>query len=269
MNTLETALLSYLFNALWQVPLILAAAQIAARLTARRSSSLFQHRIWTTALILETILPAFPAHALSITWSLLTNLWRHSLTPATAQITITATTTYGHSTLHLAAPILTAIASLFIGAVLYPTARLTYSLLKTRHLRHTSPPHTHTAQTHRTWQRCNAIFQVPEARIATSIHIYAPSTIGIRNRLVLLPSTMPCSLRQEDLDAALAHEFAHMHRRDFALNLLYQLIALPIAWHPALWLTSARIAETREMICDTLAAAPSSALNRTPTLSSV
>jgi TonB family protein len=61
-------------------------------------------------------------------------------------------------------------------------------------------------------------------------------------------------LSGEDLDAAIAHEFAHMHRRDFAKNLLYELLSLPIAYHPLLWLTRVRITESREMVCDAMAA---------------
>ena len=70
----------------------------------------------------------------------------------------------------------------------------------------------------------------------------------------MLPPEFLASVDEQDLDAALAHEWAHMQRHDLAKNLLYQLIALPIAYHPALWFTRSRIAETREMICDAMAA---------------
>ena len=65
---------------------------------------------------------------------------------------------------------------------------------------------------------------------------------------------MPTTVSSDDLSAALAHELAHIHRRDFAKNLAYTALSIPLAWHPALWLTRRRIAETREMICDALAA---------------
>ena len=45
-----------------------------------------------------------------------------------------------------------------------------------------------------------------------------------------------------------------VERHDFAKNLLYQFVALPIAWHPVQWLTHAHIVETREMVCDAMAA---------------
>ena len=65
---------------------------------------------------------------------------------------------------------------------------------------------------------------------------------------------MAATVSTDDLSAAFAHEFAHMHRHDFAKNLVFAALTLPIAWHPIVWLTRIRMGETREMICDTLAA---------------
>ena len=59
---------------------------------------------------------------------------------------------------------------------------------------------------------------------------------------------------EEEFDALLAHEFAHMARRDFAKNLVYGILSLPVAWHPAVGLTRARLAESRERVCDAMAA---------------
>ena len=58
----------------------------------------------------------------------------------------------------------------------------------------------------------------------------------------------------EEQAAALAHEFAHMERRDYATNLLLELVALPLAWHPCLWGLRRSIAQSREMVCDRRAA---------------
>ncbi len=45
-----------------------------------------------------------------------------------------------------------------------------------------------------------------------------------------------------------------MCRNDFAKNLIYELLSLPASYHPALWLTRERIMETREIVCDEIAA---------------
>ena len=62
-------------------------------------------------------------------------------------------------------------------------------------------------------------------------------------------------LPEADLHTVIAHEFAHMRRKDFMKNLLYELLSLPVTYHPLLWLTRARIMESREMVCDQMAAA--------------
>jgi len=72
--------------------------------------------------------------------------------------------------------------------------------------------------------------------------------------VLLLPEMWPGAIQAEDVDAAIAHECAHMQRRDFAKNLLYQVLTLPIAYHPATWVLRGRVVETREMVCDAMAA---------------
>jgi beta-lactamase regulating signal transducer with metallopeptidase domain len=60
------------------------------------------------------------------------------------------------------------------------------------------------------------------------------------------------------LDAAIAHESAHVRRRDFAVNALLQLLALPLWFHPAAIFLRREIAELRELACDEEAAGQSS-----------
>jgi TonB family protein len=52
----------------------------------------------------------------------------------------------------------------------------------------------------------------------------------------------------------MAHELAHMQRHDFARNLLYEALGLPLSYHPLFWLIRSRLAQTREMVCDNMAA---------------
>jgi beta-lactamase regulating signal transducer with metallopeptidase domain len=55
------------------------------------------------------------------------------------------------------------------------------------------------------------------------------------------------------LDIIVAREFVHIAGRDFAKNLLYGILSVPIARHPLLWLTRAQLEESRELLCDTIA----------------
>jgi TonB family protein len=66
---------------------------------------------------------------------------------------------------------------------------------------------------------------------------------------------MLTELPEEDLHAVIAHEFAHLHRNDFLKNLVYEWLSLPVSYHPLLSRTRERLMETREMVCDDMAAA--------------
>jgi beta-lactamase regulating signal transducer with metallopeptidase domain len=88
--------------------------------------------------------------------------------------------------------------------------------------------------------------------VRISDDVPSPLTIG---RTILLPRSLE---RSELLPAALAHERAHVRRRDFSMNAAIQLIAIPLWFHPAALLLRREMAELREMACDEEAARQSS-----------
>src|SRR4051794_9239013 len=63
--------------------------------------------------------------------------------------------------------------------------------------------------------------------VRISDDVVSPVTIGAT---ILIPRSLVAS---DLLDAAIAHERAHVRRRDFAVNAFLQLAALPIWFHPA------------------------------------
>jgi beta-lactamase regulating signal transducer with metallopeptidase domain len=88
--------------------------------------------------------------------------------------------------------------------------------------------------------------------IRISDEIASPVTIGAT---ILIPRLLDGS---DLLDAAIAHERAHIRRRDFAVNAFLQLVALPLWFHPAAFFLRREIAELRELACDEEAAGQSS-----------
>jgi hypothetical protein len=56
MNGLESLVLTYVLNSLWQVPLIAASGWFAARL-ARPIGPAAEHRVWVGALLADALLP--------------------------------------------------------------------------------------------------------------------------------------------------------------------------------------------------------------------
>ena len=81
-----------------------------------------------------------------------------------------------------------------------------------------------------------------------------PVTVGLFHPAIILPSKVIPALDEADLTAILAHEYGHIHRKDFLVHLLCQLTALPVAWHPGIQYLMSKISQTRELACDDYAA---------------
>ncbi len=81
-----------------------------------------------------------------------------------------------------------------------------------------------------------------------------PVTVGVFRPAIILPSKVIPALDETDLSAILAHECGHIRRRDFLIQFLCQLTALPVAWHPGMKYLMLKISQTRELACDEYAA---------------
>ena len=90
-------------------------------------------------------------------------------------------------------------------------------------------------------------------RVVESALVDTPSVIGFMRPLVLLPIAVLSSLSPGQVEAVLAHELAHIRRRDYAVNLLQTVAETLLFFHPAIWWVSSRIREAREYCCDDVA----------------
>jgi beta-lactamase regulating signal transducer with metallopeptidase domain len=96
---------------------------------------------------------------------------------------------------------------------------------------------------------------LPSAPVFASAHVEAPVVIGARAPAVLLPIDLEQRLDAAALRPLLAHELAHVDRRDYAANLLQSLADTLLFFSPgARWL-SRSVREAREYCCDDLVAA--------------
>lgn len=252
MSTVEAGLLGYLLNSLWQLPLLFATGWLIAR-ALRPAGPAAEHRVWVSTLILQALLPACPASPFG--WLPGLPFWHTgAANSADPRISVSIGPGVTSGVLHLPPTLLTSIAVAYSLALAYFIGRLLWRSRALSALRKASTPVVLTGEPALCWQRCSTTFAVHNASLASSSRIFGPVTMGLRRRLVLLPTRMLAGLPDRDLQTVIAHEFAHMRRRDFAKNLLDELVALPVSYHPLLWLTRDRIVETREMICDQLAA---------------
>ncbi len=259
MSNIETWILSYLLNSLWQVPLLFAAGWLAAR-ALRPLGAAAEHRVWVGVLLAQTLLPACSTlppelfRALSARFGALLALFTKAHPTADSQVSVIMGPGTGLNSLHIPPALLATMAIAYAATTIYFAARFLWRCHHLRALRRESVPTTLTGEAAQSWAECLKRFAIGDVAIASSSRIRGPVTIGLTRKLLLLPATMIASLPQPELRTVIAHEFAHMRRNDFLKNLFYELLSLPASYHPALWLTRERIMETREVVCDQVAA---------------
>jgi TonB family protein len=141
--------------------------------------------------------------------------------------------------------------------LLYALARFGYAWRrKTRILRNASAPPA-SPELQRIATDTKHAFGLDDVRILWSPDAPSPLTAGIRRPVIVLPECLLNEPSEQVLTAVLAHEMAHIQRRDFFFNLVYELLLLPFSFHPAALAVRARIARTREQACDEIVAARS------------
>jgi TonB family protein len=91
-------------------------------------------------------------------------------------------------------------------------------------------------------------------RVLVSPEIPGPVTVGARRPAIVLPDKLLEEDHEAELRAALAHEMAHVRRRDYLRNLIHEFVLLPISVHPLALLIRHHLVRTRELACDEMAA---------------
>lgn len=92
-------------------------------------------------------------------------------------------------------------------------------------------------------------------RLLESALVHAPVAIGWFKPAILLPVGLVNRLSPAEVEAILAHELAHIVRRDWLFNLLQAFIETLFYYHPAVWWMSQVIRNERENCCDDAALA--------------
>jgi beta-lactamase regulating signal transducer with metallopeptidase domain len=87
-----------------------------------------------------------------------------------------------------------------------------------------------------------------------SATVDVPVTVGVFRPVIVLPRKLTPGLREWDLSAVIAHEFAHIHRRDFLVHIVYEALTAPVFWHPGIRYLISKVSQTRELACDEYAA---------------
>ena len=79
--------------------------------------------------------------------------------------------------------------------------------------------------------------------------------VGVARPLVLVPLAWVTEMPLSMLEAVIAHELAHLQRRDLWIVLLERIVESLLFYHPAVWWLTGRLRAERELCCDELAVA--------------
>ena len=88
----------------------------------------------------------------------------------------------------------------------------------------------------------------PELRISNNLD--APFAIGAIRPIIVLPQETIHQLDSDQLDIVMAHELAHVRRRDMLIGWFETLLTALWWFHPAIWWLKSSLRQTREDCCD-------------------
>jgi len=87
-------------------------------------------------------------------------------------------------------------------------------------------------------------------RLVSSETSLEPGVFGILRPTLLWPRSISARLSDEQIEAILAHELAHIRRRDNLAAALHMLVQALFWFHPLVWWVGARLVDERERACD-------------------
>jgi beta-lactamase regulating signal transducer with metallopeptidase domain len=260
MQTVSRLAVAYAINALWQLPLLVLAAEVTVRLSGRaRGKTLF--RVWVACLFLALMVPALPL--LHVPVHVLDYGSTHGPVAAPARAGVLHLSFSGgqfdrpvqidQRTAGIPSLILNCALYIYLASVLFALIRLAWGLGKTRSLLHSAQTSLLRGEVRDSWESCLKLFGKARIRLMSTSRLAGPATVSWPGPIVLLPA----KLRDEDaneMTAVFCHELAHVQRNDFLYNIFIELFGVLLFYHPAFHWMRRRIQETRELACDDMAA---------------
>jgi beta-lactamase regulating signal transducer with metallopeptidase domain/cell division septation protein DedD len=259
METISHSLLTFLLNSLWQVTLA-AAAAVPVCLLMRNGPASHRYAVWVAALVAALFLPLAsigpgeqsksPRYEVTYSPQAATNLPSGVLPPLAGQSRMGKAAI---RTVSLAQTTITLSLAAYVLFLVFRFWKLARAWTRTVQIRREAHEITDVPPAMQSvWVRCVEVFAQRHVELLASSHITSPVAVGWVRKTIILPDCLLAETSTDVLSAAIGHEMAHMARHDFLLSLVYELLYLPLSFHPAAWIVRRGIAQTREMACDEL-----------------
>jgi beta-lactamase regulating signal transducer with metallopeptidase domain len=262
---MERALAEYIVNALWQVPFLAGGAWLLVQVV--RPGPQMQHRVWLAVLGPAVLLPVYgmgrtgvpakqPQQTTAVTQEqvasraeLLVGLAQNE-TPAARKHRFEFPFYPQMHTMRMTATVAHWLVRLYLATVVFGLLRIARAWSTTLDLvEHSRETSRHRAELADYSRRLGV--KLPQLR--ESGEVSSPMIVGVAKPVLLLPESFG-RFTENEVEAALCHELAHIKRRDYLMNVVCQVAALPMVWHPVVYEVQQRIRLTREMVCDAMAA---------------
>lgn len=243
-----TALASALLHASWQNTLVAAAAALVFRGSTRRSAA-WRHNVGMVFLVAMVLVPA--AQFLSCWQDARARIEGVFPPPLPADWLGGAANLFGPESWWGAAVLVSlwllgvCLVAVRHGAGLRAIARMERSAFEVL------PP----LWAKRVEELRTGMGIARDVAVRLSQDVVTPCTARLLRPVIWLPLSFVTRVPADQLEALLAHELAHIARKDWLWNGVQCVIESLLFFHPAVWWLSRRIRQEREHACDDLAGA--------------
>jgi beta-lactamase regulating signal transducer with metallopeptidase domain len=256
METVSRALLTFLLNAIWQAPIAYTIAALLCRLMPDAPAR-HRHAVWVAALAVATLAPmaslrlverpptAVPQYTVVLPDAQPGAVHHIASAPHTATLPVAKPA----RSVSLAETTAWLLMGAYLLCVTFGVLRLAWAWMRTIQIRRGARGFAMPERVRGAWIRCSDAFGVAGTELLISKHVSGPVTAG---RAIILPESLLTEESDEILTTAIGHEMAHIARRDFACKLIYEVLHVPLSFHPVAWMIRSGIERTREVACDEL-----------------
>ena len=251
--------LNFILNSFWQSVVIFAIAAAGA-LLLRNAAARYRHTLWIVALVACLVAPLLTATRVMPAW-----VSSFQIAAPSTPVRNVATPTVGSEDInvdHIGSSrrktVTTSTNSVLILSLVYALLicgrgiRLARFWQRKERLRKSVTGTGIALEIELIAQRCRNLLNIKNVSVTSSTEARVPYTIGTLRPLIVLPTAFCSGADEARLLSVIGHEMAHVKRRDFLTNLLCELVALPIWFHPLTFLIKRQIDRTRELACDEL-----------------
>jgi beta-lactamase regulating signal transducer with metallopeptidase domain len=271
---MERAMLEYLANALWQLPVLAAGAWTL--LWLMKPGPQTQYRVWLAVLGLAVVLPACGIRGgemVPVPGAAFDQLATAQIVQRSAAVVVVDATApmasmpvrkgdaakemwrlpFRVQRVHLSAKATHWVMGVYAGSVLLGLMRVVRAWRSARGLVESSREVALCSAATAVLDDFGRSFEVKLPEVRECSAVTSPMVVGALSPVVLLPEGFS-GHAEDEVKAALLHELAHVKRRDYLMNGICQVVAVSVGWHPATHEVQQRIRRTREMACDEMAA---------------